>query len=107
MRPFPLPPRATNEPTLAHVARVARLLEEAGAAGAAHFLIPTAAAEWLADYPEVTTYLSSIHEPIAASIETGFLFALTPRAPLTVDAQQDPLAPEFSPSAPAEESVAT
>lgn len=103
MRPFPLPPRATDEPPLAHVARVARLLEEASAAGGAHFLIPTAAADWLADYPEVTTYLSTIHEPIAASMETGFLFALTPR---TVDAQQAPLAPESSPSAPAEERVA-
>lgn len=107
MRPFPLPPRATDEPPLAHVARVARLLEAASAAGGAHFLIPTAAADWLADYPEVTTYLSTIHEPIAASMETGFLFALTPRAPLTVGAQEESLTPESSPSAPAAESVAT
>jgi len=106
MRPFPLPSRVTDEPPLAHVARVARLLEEASAVGGAHFLIPTAAADWLADYPEVTTYLSTIHEPIAASMETGFLFALTPRAPLTVDAQREPLTPVSSPSAPAEERVA-
>ena len=101
MRPFPLPPRVTDEPPLAHVARVARLLEEARAAGGAHFLIPTAAADWLADYPEVTTYLSTIHEPIAASMETGFLFALTPGA------QPAPLIPEASPGAPAGDGVAT
>jgi len=101
MRPFLLPARATDEPPLAHVARVARLLEEARAAGGAHFLIPTAAADWLADYPEVTTYLSTIHEPIAASMETGFLFALTPGA------QQAPLIPEASPGAPAGDGVAT
>ena len=103
MRPFPLPPRATDEPPLAHVARVTRLLEEARAAGGAYFLIPTVAADWLADYPEVTTCLSTIHEPIAASMETGFLFALTPR---TVDAQEEPLTPESSSSAPVEENVA-
>lgn len=107
MRPFPLPPRATDEPPLAHVARVARLLEAASAAGGAHFLIPTAAADWLADYPEVTSYLSTMHEPIAASMETGFLFALAPRAPRPVGDHQEPLTPESSSSAPAEESVAT
>lgn len=78
MRQIPLLTRNESETPLAHVARVARLIEEAQQFGGTHFLIPTAAADWLADYPEVTEYLTANHEPVSASMETGFLFALTP-----------------------------
>jgi glycosyltransferase involved in cell wall biosynthesis len=94
MRQVPLLAREEGEAPLAHVARVARLIEEANESGGTHFLIPTAAADWLDDYPQMTEYLATHHQPVAASMETGFLFALTPRVRIAVDGQTQADEPE-------------
>lgn len=76
LRAFPLPWRDEGEPELDHMARVARSVEDAVEAGGTHLLVPTEAADWLADHPRVTEYFTIRHESIGSSVESGFLFAL-------------------------------
>jgi glycosyltransferase involved in cell wall biosynthesis len=88
LRTIPLFAKTPAETDENHVVRVARLVAAAADAGSTHLLIPSAAADWLGDHPLVTEYLAAYHQPIAASRETGFLFALR--------AQDDSSADTFS-----------
>lgn len=73
---MPLPRREALESDVAHMQRVARLVEEAVKAGGTYLLVPTDAADWLGEYPLAGEYFATYHELVAATMETGFLFAL-------------------------------
>lgn len=75
-RAFPLLPRREGESESDHAARVAALIAAAIARGSTHLLVPTALADWLGDHPHVRDYFAANHDLAAASMETGFLFAL-------------------------------
>jgi glycosyltransferase involved in cell wall biosynthesis len=90
IRAFPLLSRQETETGLSHVARIARLVEQAIASGGTYLLIPTQAADWLDEHPLATEYFSTHLQPLAASFETGMLFALSPPAPLSVEDQEEP-----------------
>ena len=89
LRTIPLFTKTPAETDESHVVRVARLVAAAVDAGGTHLLIPSAAADWLGDHPLVTEYLAAYHHPIAASRETGFLFALRAQDESSADNQAE------------------
>ena len=78
-RDFPLVKRRRGQKKAAHLAQVARLVDEAMAAGGTHLLVPREHADWLGDYPHVAKYFAEHHDLADANPETGITFALRPR----------------------------
>ena len=84
LRDFPLIAPKTDEPTPTHVARVARRIDAAIAAGGTHLLIPYQAADWLDEHPALADYLIDRHELAHANPATGITFAFRRPHPIAL-----------------------
>jgi hypothetical protein len=81
-RDLPLVKRRRGQKKAAHLAQVARLVDEALAAGGTHLLVPREHADWLGDHPLVAEYLAEHHDLVEASPTTGLVFTLRPPGPV-------------------------
>lgn len=75
VRDFPLVQRGPGQAETAHLMRVARLLDDAHAAGGTHLHIPFAAADWLVEHPLLADYLREHFALVEATTEGGIVFA--------------------------------
>lgn len=73
---FPLELQRDEESVVAYIARVDRRLRQAIQAGATHLVIPRDRAHWIADSPDLETYLSTSFALCEATREGGIVFAL-------------------------------
>jgi hypothetical protein len=85
LRDFPLSHRTDGESRVAHLKRVAALLDTAIADGGTHLVIPPEHAAWLRDHPLVAALLGQHHPPVEASDDAGIVFALRPPSPVSFD----------------------
>ena len=79
VRDFPLVNRMRGQKKAAHLAQVARIIDEALELGGTHLLVPREHADWLGDHPLLADYLAEHHDLVDAHPETGITFALRPR----------------------------
>ena len=84
---FPLLSQATGESRIAHLQRVAALLEQTVAEGGTHLVIPPEHVTWLRDHPLVATLLGQHHTLIEANDDAGAVFALRPPCPVAFTAE--------------------
>jgi hypothetical protein len=85
LRDCPLINRTNGESRVAHLKRVATLLDAAIADGGTHLVVPPEHTAWLRDHPLVATLLDRHHTPLETGAKTGTVFALTPPAPVSLD----------------------
>ena len=85
LRAFPRTNRAAGESRVAHLKRVARLVDEAVADGGTHLVVPPEHADWLRAHPLAAALLTQHHELLETRGDSGVVFALRPREPVDFD----------------------
>jgi hypothetical protein len=94
VRDLPLLAQAEDESRVAHLQRVAHLLDAAIAAGGTHLVVPPDHADWLRAHPVVATFLLQHHQLLEDNDDTGTVFALRRQEPVVFAVEAEGWQPE-------------